>query len=159
MKNFGLFALLAYLFLFGCASVPKSDDSTAQKLAKARDDAQILDRALKRCQDRLPESATWPTMFSMGFYGDFWVKPPMDGKIFELNKVSSPNEEQMFIIPRATKDDKIVLEGDGLHLIDAGVYAIVLYRPPQDVEARKQQQVAVISSAGTRFVFIFKPKR
>lgn len=154
------FVLIAFASLTDCAvNTQLEQDKAAKAIAKAQEDNGILERALKRCKDQLPESGHWPTLFSIGFYGEFWVRPPMDGRIIEINPIGSETEEQLFIVPRAEKKTPIKLEGEGVRLVDAGVYGIVLFRPPQDPEVRKKSHPIVIEVEGTRFVFIFKAKR
>ncbi len=161
-----LFALLCFL-LAACAG-SQVKDQTAQDLKKAQDkikDLELLnksfDGAIKRCEARLPKEGTWPNLFSMGYYGDFWITDAQIGKIIELKKDwSVGDEEQLFIVPRVTKNEVIKFKGAGLRMVDSGtIYAILAYMPPQDKEERKKQQILVISYSDRNFVIIFKPAR
>jgi len=144
--------------MFGCAAT-QTPDPMVQELAKAHENEGILERSLHRCEEQMPSSSEWPSIFSTGFYGNFWLKPPVAGKMLEFNKVTSPTEEQLFIIPRVNKDEPVLLEGKNLRKIEAGVFAIVLYSVPQDPDERKKEQAIVITYSGERFVVIFKPSR
>lgn len=158
-KGFRFSVLALCMMVSACAAPQASPDKTVQELDKLKTDNKILDGALKRCKDRVPEGGEWPTIYSMGFFGDFWMKGALGGKVLELKRTGSDAEEQLFIIPRPFKKDPIKLEGKGLREIDAGVYAIILYKPPLEPEERKKQQVVVITYSDVRFVILFKPSR
>lgn len=161
---FKALAFVAFLMLSACAApMQASSDSMGKEIEKLKADNKILENALKRAKAQLPPDNAWPKVFSTGYYGEFWLsksdQAQFEGKILEFKKSPGDTEEQIFIVPRISKKDPVLLEGKGLREIDAGVYGIVIYKPPQDPEERKKQQAIVITVSDTRFVVIFKPPR
>ena len=154
------FVLIAFASLTDCAvNTQMQQDQSAAMLQKAKDDAGILERALARCRADLPEPAEWPRVYSTGFYGDFWMKAPNHGRMIEMRSAPMESEEQLFIVSRQSKTEPVQVEGKNVRQLDAGVYAIILYKLPQDPEERKKNQTVIITYGDTRFVLLFKPSR
>lgn len=155
-------ALALFMFFsFACTTPPavvKQPDTII-----VPETMESLRGALEKCREQLPGQAEWPTMYSMGMYGSFWVLATK-GKELDLKSAPSDTEEQLFIIPRATKDEVVKVEGDGITEVKGAVYKIYLYKPPQDAEKRKKKQILIFemgnaASGVTRFVIIFRPHR
>ncbi len=158
------FVLIAFASLTDCAvnsqlEQDKAAKVEAKRLQKAKDDTGILERALARCRSDLPEPAEWPRVYSTGFYGDFWMKAPNHGRVLEMRSAPMETEEQVFIVSRQSKTEPVQVEGKNVRQLDAGIYAIILYKLPQDPEERKKSQTVIITYGDVRFVLLFKPSR
>lgn len=154
-----IWALWMIMVVTGCSAVPSPRGPTPEEqIEKLKTDHGILERALKRCQDQLPRSNSWPRLYSMGSFGSFWIDDPAAGKILELH-IHRSGEEQLFIVSRSRKNEPVKLEGSGLRLVDAGVDAVIVYNPPATVEERSKLQKLVIEYDRTRFVILLKPTK
>lgn len=154
------FVLIAFASLTDCAvNTQLEQDKAAKAIAKAQEDNGILERALARCRSDLPEPNEWPRVYSTGFYGDFWMKAPNHGRVLEMRATPMETEEQVFIVSRQSKAEPVQVEGKNLRQLDAGVYAIILFKLPQDPEERKKSQTVIITYGDVRFVLLFKPSR
>lgn len=151
------------LFLLGCTSVPQSKspaDDPAAKIKKLTTDNKILDNALTRCKARLPPDNSWPRLYTIGSFGDAWISSDQHGKVFDLKPHYGDHEEQLFILRRSGKNEKVKVEGEGARLIDSDTINVVIaYVPPKDNEERKKLQKIIIGIDDYRFVILFKPTR
>lgn len=134
--------------------------SADDQIAKLKTDNGILERALDRCKDRLPPENSWPRMYSVGSFGDFWITSEMRGKVFNMRPHYADHEEQIFILMRSDKGHEVKVEGVGIRKVDSdSINAVFVYVPPKDDEERKKLQKITIQLQDYKFVLLFKPSR
>jgi hypothetical protein len=149
--------------LLSCTSAPQAKsptDDPQAKIEKLTTDNKILDRALARCKTHLPPDNSWPRLYTIGSFGDAWISSDQHGKVFDLKPHYGDHEEQLFILRRSGRNEKVKVEGEGARLIDSDTINVVFaYVPPKDAEERKKLQKIIISIDDYRFVILFKPTR
>lgn len=154
--------LIAVVFL-GCTSVVQSAaavDDPEVKIQKLTTDNRILEKALKRCKEQLPPEYSWPWLYSIGSFGNVWISSDSHGRVFDLKPHFGDHEEQVFIVSRSDRSQKVKAEGVGIRQVDSDtINAIFVYVPPTDDEERRKMQKIIITVEDYRFVILFKPSR